>query len=102
MNEYTTSADWLAPDALVVGFLTIGNEGISFRSLVPNPTRSFAVGVEQIERVSPPSTQVGRSSAVELVVRGHGPMVFLVAEPRACGLALEELVARFKARSAYR
>ena len=48
----TMSADLLAPGAVVVGALTIDNEGIRFQSVIPNPARAIQLGIDPIERVT--------------------------------------------------
>ncbi|OJY26301.1 MAG: hypothetical protein BGO98_38715 [Myxococcales bacterium 68-20] len=98
----STAADWLAPDALVVGYLTIRNDGLAFQTVVPNSARAFDVGIERIERFDLPSSRVGTSSAIEIVVRGGAPLLFLVPDRRVCALALEQAIGLSAARGVYR
>ena len=98
----STAADWVAPHALVVGYLTIRNDGLAFRPVVPNPARTFDVGVARIERFEMPTSKLGTSSAIEIVVRGGAPLVFLVPDRRVCALALEQAIGLAAARTVYR
>ena len=98
----STAADWLAPDALVVGYLTIRTDGLAFQTVVPNPARALDVGVERLERFDMPRSKVGMSSAIEIVVRGGAPLLFLVPDRRMCALALEQAIGLFAARGVYR
>jgi hypothetical protein len=96
------NADWLAPDAVVVGVLMIETTGITFQSVIPNPTRALQIGIEHIERATLPPARVGAANAIEIGVRDRAPLVFLVADPGGCVLAIEEAIALHKARTAYR
>ena len=98
----STAADWLAPDALVVGYLTIRNDGLAFQTVVPNPDRAFDVEIDRIERFDLPSSRGGTSSAIEIVVRGGAPLLFLVPDRRVCALALEQASGLSAARGVYR
>ena len=98
----TMSADWLAPGAVVVGALTIDNEGIRFQSVIPNPARAIKLGINRIERVTLSPSLIGRANAIEIAVRGGAPLFFLVADPGSCVLVLEQAIALHGARTAYR
>jgi hypothetical protein len=96
-----TPADWLAADALVVGYLRIQSDGIAFRPVVPNPQRSFFVPIIDLVRTSISSS--GHRDPRMLEVQGmREPLRFLLADPRQSQLALDHALALFRHRGAYR
>jgi len=94
--EITTTADWLAANAVVVGTLRVSREGLSFRSVIPNPARAVDLPAERIEKV----TRSGEHG-VEVVLRSGEGFSFVAENADAVRLALEQLIA-LNATGAYR
>jgi hypothetical protein len=97
-------ADWLSPGALVVGYLQIRLDGFSFRSLVPNPERAFTVKIEEVRHAVLRSTRSLEPRVFEVILKDPrlDSIKFLVADPRACGLAIDHALAAYAARTMYR
>jgi hypothetical protein len=97
-------ADWLSPGLLVVGFLQIRLDGFSFRSLVPNPARAFTIVIEDVRHAVLSSTRSLEPRVFEVVLKDprQDSIKFLVADPRACGLAIDHALAAYAARTMYR
>lgn len=100
----STPADWLSPGALVVGFLQIRLDGLSFRSLIPNPDRAFTVAIEEVHHAVLTSARSLEPRVFEVVLKDprRDALKFLVADPRACALAIDHALAAYAARTTYR
>jgi hypothetical protein len=97
-----TAADWLAPDALVVGFLTVRMDGFGFRSIVPNPARTIFVGVELIQTAVLSSVGHQDPRLLEVYPRMGASVRFLVGEAWRCQQAIAHAVTAHRHGGAYR
>ena len=91
-----TAADGLAPRALVVGFIRVTTDDVSFRSIVPNPERELSFALERIRGA------VFESPAVVIDLDDGSAYRFITADGASLARAVEQACVAREKKNVYR